>query len=294
MLSRGINYFLAVAEHRSFTRAATALYVSQPALSQQIRRLEESLGTQLFDRTGRATCLTDAGEVYFRYVRRALQDLEEGKRAIHDVVDLSCGSLRVAVTPTFTTYFIGPLIESFHDLYPDITLAIREMPQIQMEPLLVDNQLDVGIAFDEVRSPDIDAEPLLSEMLALVVGRDHRFAQCETIGVSALNDESMVLLTAEFATRVQIDRYFRQSDIRPRIRMEANSLSAVIEIVRRTGLATLLPANIASDRDDLVAIELTPSELRRTAVLLQRKGAYRTVAARAFIELAHACGVGRR
>ncbi|EDT38017.1 transcriptional regulator CynR [Burkholderia ambifaria] len=294
MLSRSINYFLAVAEHRSFTRAATALYVSQPALSQQIRRLEESLGTQLFDRTGRATCLTDAGEVYFRFARRARQDLEEGKRAIHDVVDLSCGSLRVAVTPTFTTYFIGPLIESFHDLYPDITLALREMPQIQMEPLLVDNELDVGIAFDEVRSPDIDAEPLLSEMLALVVGRDHRFAQCKTIGVSALNDESMVLLTAEFATRVQIDRYFRQSDIRPRIRMEANSLGAVIEIVRHTGLATLLPANIASDRDDLVAIELTPSELRRTAVLLQRKGAYRTVAARAFIELAHACAGGRR
>ncbi|KVZ93431.1 hypothetical protein WL24_30125 [Burkholderia ubonensis] len=79
-----------------------------------------------------------------------------------------------------------------------------------------------------------------------------------------------------------------------RIRMEANSLGAVIEIVRRTGLATLLPANIASDRDDLVAIELTPSELRRTAVLLQRKDAYRTVAARAFVELAHVCGAGKR
>ncbi|WP_232441021.1 transcriptional regulator CynR [Burkholderia ubonensis] len=283
-----------MAEHRSFTRAATALYVSQPALSQQIRRLKESLGTLLFDRTGRATHLTEAGEVYFRFARRALQDLEEGKRAIHDVVDLSCGSLRVAVTPTFTTYFIGPLIESFHDLYPDVTLAIREMPQSQMETLLVENDLDVGIAFDEVWSPDIDAEPLHSETLALVVGQDHRFARCETIGVGALNDESMVLLTGEFATRVQLDRNFRQSNIRPRIRMEANSLGAVIEIVRRTGLATLLPANIASDRDDLVAIEPTPSELRRTAVLLQSKDAYRTVAARAFVELAHPCGAGKR
>lgn len=186
------------------------------------------------------------------------------------------------------------MIESFHDFYPDITLAVREMPQSQMETLLVDNELDVGIAFDEVWSPDIDAEPLYSETMALVVGRDHRFARCKTIGVGALNDESMVLLTAEFATRVQLDRYFRQSDIRPRIRMEANSLGAVIEIVRRTGLATLLPANIASDRDDLVAIELTPSELRRTAVLLQRKDAYRTVAARAFVELAHVCGAGKR
>lgn len=136
--------------------------MSQPALSQQIRRLEESLGTQLFDRTGHATCLTDAGEVYFRFALRALQDIEEETRAIRDVVDLSCSSLRVAVTPTFTTYFIGPLIESFHALNPDITLAIRGMPQIQMEQLLVDNELDVGIAFEEVRSRDLDAGPLLS------------------------------------------------------------------------------------------------------------------------------------
>jgi len=289
MLSRCVNYFLAVAEHRSFTRAATALYVSQPALSQQISRLEESLGTQLFDRTGRVTCLTDAGEVYFRFARQALQDLEEGKRAIHDVVDLSCGSLRVAITPTFTTYLVGPLIESFHDLYPNVMMTILEMPQVQMETLLVDNELDVGIAFDEVQSLDIETQPLLSEVLALVVNRDHRLAQCRMTGVNMLNEESMVLLTSEFVTRAQIDWYFRQNRIRPRIQMEANSLSTVIEIVQRTDLATMLPASIAINRDDLVAIELTPSELRRTAALLRRKGAYQTMATRAFIELAHAC-----
>ncbi|MGU7816799.1 transcriptional regulator CynR [Burkholderia sp. AW49-1] len=288
MLSRGINYFLAVAEHRSFTRAATALYVSQPALSQQIRRLEESLGTQLFDRTGRVTCLTDAGEVYFRFARRARQDLEEGKRAIHDVGNLSCGSLRVAITPTFATYLVGPLIESFHDRYPNITLTIREMPQVQMEALVLDNEIDVGIAFDEIRSPDIDAQPLLSEMLALVVNDDHRLAHCRMVGVDVLNDEFMVLLTSEFVTREQIDRYFRQNRICPRIRMQANSLSTVIEIVQRTDLATLLPANIAMNRAGLIAIELSPPELHRTAVLLQRKDAYQTAAARAFIELAHA------
>ena len=289
MLSRCVNYFLAVAERRSFTRAATALYVSQPALSQQISRLEESLGTQLFDRTGRVTCLTDAGEVYFRFARQAPQDLEEGKRAIHDVVDLSCGSLRVAITPTFTTYLVGPLIESFHDLYPNVMMTIREMPQVQMETLLVDNELDVGIAFDEVQSLDIETQPLLSEVLALVVNRDHRLAQCRMTGVNMLNEESMVLLTSEFVTRAQIDRYFRQNRIRPRIQMEANSLGTVIEIVQRTDLATMLPASIAINRDDLVAIELTPSELRRTAALLRRKGAYQTMATRAFIELAHAC-----
>ena len=99
MLLRHLNYFLAVAQYQSFTRAARALHVSQPALSQQVRQLEEHLGAQLFDRTGRLVRLTDAGEVYLRYARQALQDLEEGRRALHDVSDLSRGSLRVAVAP---------------------------------------------------------------------------------------------------------------------------------------------------------------------------------------------------
>ena len=89
MLSRHINYFLAVAEHGSFTRAASALHVSQPALSQQIRQLEESLGVPLFDRSGRTIRLTDAGEVWRQYASRALQELGAGKRAIHDVADLT-------------------------------------------------------------------------------------------------------------------------------------------------------------------------------------------------------------
>ena len=282
MLLRHITYFLAVAEHNSFTRAAAALHVSQPALSQQIKQLEETLGTQLFDRTGRTTRLTDTGEVYFQYARRALQDLEEGKRAIHDVSDLSRGSLRVAVTPTFTNYLVGPLVEAYHALHPNVTLTLREMTQERMEELLVDGELDVGIAFEDVRSPDIESQRLLVETLALVVGAGHPLARRRKIGLRALNDESLILLTSEFATRDQIDLYCRQHEIRPRVLMEANSLSTVVEIIRRTPLSTLLPAKIASAQQDLVAIALDPMLLQRTAVIMQRKGAYQTAAARAF------------
>ena len=115
MILRHIKYFLAVAEHRSFTRAAASLYVSQPALSQQIKQLEESLKVTLFDRSGRQVKLTHAGEVYAGYAHKALQDLEEGRRALHDVQNLSRGALRIAITPTFTTYLIGPLIKAFHN-----------------------------------------------------------------------------------------------------------------------------------------------------------------------------------
>ncbi|MBC3457339.1 transcriptional regulator CynR [Pseudomonas mosselii] len=286
MLARHIQYFLAVAQHHSFTRAAAALHVSQPALSQQVRQLEESLGAQLFDRSGRTTRLTDAGEVYLRYAKRASQELQEARRAIHDVGDLSRGSLRVAVTPTFTSYLVGPLVEAFHGRYPNITLNLSEIAQERMEQMLQLDELDVGIAFDERHAQDIDTSPLLVETLALVVGSQHPLAQASAIGPQALNDESMILLSAEFATREQIERYCRQHGIRPQVLMEANAIGAVIEVVRRTTLSTLLPANIVLAHDDLAAIALDPLRLQRTAVLMQRRGVYQTAAARAFLALA--------
>ncbi|QHG65529.1 transcriptional regulator CynR [Pseudomonas putida] len=286
MLARHIQYFLAVAAHHSFTKAATALHVSQPALSQQVRQLEESLGAQLFDRSGRTTRLTDAGEVYLAYARRAAQELEEARRAIHDVSDLSRGSLRVAVTPTFTTYLVGPLVEAFHNRYGNITLNVREMSQERMETLLLADELDVGIAFEGTQAQDIEASPLLVETLALVVNRRHPLAQATSIGLEALSAESLVLLSGEFATREQIDRFCQQHGIHPQVRMEANTISAVTEIVRRTTLSTLLPATIALAHDDLAAIALDPVRLQRTAVLMQRKGAYQSAAARVFVEMA--------
>ena len=260
--------------------------MSQPALSQQVRQLEEHLGAQLFDRTGRLVRLTDAGEVYLRYARQALQDLEEGRRALHDVSDLSRGSLRVAVAPTFTSYLIGPLVEAFHRRYPNVRLVLQEMLQERVETQLVEDELDIGIAFEKPTSAAVEFQPLLVETLAVVMSRTHPLAERRSIDRDTLTRESLVLLTPEFATRGQIERHCRQHDLDLNVSMESNSLNAVIEVVRRTGLATLLPAAIANNSEYLVAVSLDPAPPQRRAILMQRKGAYQSAAMRAFIELA--------
>lgn len=287
MLLRHIRYFLALAEHRNFTRAAEALHVSQPTLSQQIRQLEDTLGVQLLDRSGRTIQLTDAGATYLRYAQRALQDLEAGQRAIHDVHELSRGSLRLAMTPTFTAYLIGPLLAKYNRHYPNITLNILEMPQDRMEMLLNDDALDIGIAFDETRTPEIETQLLFVEALAMVVGKSHPWAKRRAVvTLREFENEALVLLNDEFATRHHIDRYYRQHGVAPRIAMEVNSISAAIEIVRRSTLSTLLPAAIARQHGELHLRDLKPALPRRTAALLLRKGAYRSAATRAFIALA--------
>lgn len=287
MLLRHIRYFLAVAEAANFTRAAEVLHVSQPTLSQQIRQLEDVLGAPLFDRSGRTIRLTDAGEAYLVYARRAIQDLEAGRRAIHDVGELTRGNLRLGMTPTFTPYLFSRLIVKFNARYPNISLSVREMAQERVEPLLAEDALDLGIAFDDIHLPDVEALSLFEEPLALMVGSNHPLARRRNAVTSAeLATESMALLTREFATRGYIERYFGPLGIVPRIMIEANSVAAVIEAVRSGRFATVLPSAIATDHDDLRMLKLEVPLPPRRAAVLQRKGAYQTAAARAFMAFA--------
>ena len=222
MLLRHIRYFLAVTEHQNFTRAAEALHVSQPTLSQQIRQLEEAIGAQLLDRSGRTIRLTDAGEAYVQYARRALQDLDAGRRAVHDVQELTRGDLRLAVTPSFTAYLVGPLVQRFNARYPGINLSVTEMNQDRIETLLAQDDLDIGIGFNKARSVDIESQAWFVETLTLVVGKGHPYATRQRpLSIREFEKESLVLLSCDFATRGHIDRYCQAQGVKPRIAIEA-------------------------------------------------------------------------
>ncbi|AIY43406.1 Cyn operon transcriptional activator [Collimonas arenae] len=287
MLLRHIRYLLAVVEHGNFTRAAEALYVSQPTLSQQIRQLEETLGAQLLDRSGRIVRATDAGQAYIIYASRALRELEAGQRAIHDVAELSRGSLRLAMTPSFTSYLAGPLIARFNADYPGITLQIVELPLNGMESALLNDEVDLGIAFSQVRSQEISCQPLFVEKLSVVVGLDHPLAQRPApIAAGDLTQQPLALLSTNFATRTYVDAYLQEQGISPKIAIEANTINAIVEIVRYGGVATILPDAITREHPALQEIRMTPALPQRTVALLQRKDAYQSAAALAFARLA--------
>ena len=233
---RQLRYFVTVARERNFTRAAEALHVSQPTLSQQIKQLEDALGAPLFDRSGRAVRLTDAGEAWMRYARLALQDLDAGARAIHDVATLARGHLRLAMTPTFTAYLVGPTIDAFYRRYPGITLSIEEMAQERIEALLAQDRLDLGIAFEMAQSAEVEATPLFSETLELMVGADHPLAaHRRPLRLAEWQHLPLALLSGDFATRQFIDRYCTQQGFRPQVAVEANALHGGRLSVRDSG-----------------------------------------------------------
>src|SRR5215469_4114615 len=177
LMLRSIRYVLTVAELKNFTRAAEALHVSQPALSQQIRQLENELGGALFDRSGRAISLTEFGRVYIEHARQALVHLDAGRRALNEVRDLTRGLLRLAYTPTFAEYLIGPALRGFREAHPAIALEVSERPLEDIEGGLERDELDIGIGFTDVRSDEIEVRPLFAEHMALLVASRHPLAR---------------------------------------------------------------------------------------------------------------------
>jgi LysR family cyn operon transcriptional activator len=286
MLLRHLRYLLAVADHGGFTRAAEALHVSQPTLSQQIRQLEDTLGVALFDRTSRTVKATDAGEAYIECARRVLVELEAGKRALHDVKDLSRGTLRLAMTPTFMAYLVGPLVRDYAARFPGIHLEIFELSMDDIEAGLADDSLDIAIAFTPVRSPDIECIPAFTETLGVMVGREHPLYDSTAVLTSSdLAQLDFALLAPDFITRLSIDEYFRQQGITPQVRIEVNSVSTLLEVVRHSPMATMLPEAIASEDRALRRLRIENEAPQRGAALLRRRNNYHSAAAVAFMNL---------
>lgn len=289
---RALQYLVAIAEYGSYTKAAKALHVSQPTLSQQIKHLEELLEVPLLDRSGRIVRLTDAGETYLHYVRRARRDLEAGTRAIHDVQDLNRGLLRLGLTP-ITDYLACPLLKNFNRHYPNVTLNILEMPQDDIEMAVVEDHVDIGIVFSKpfsakTRPVEIEVDMLFEEVLQVVVGGEHPYAkgQKRYLNVQEFGQESLALLNTNFALRHHIDQYCLEQAIMPHIAVETNSLSVIIEMIRLGTLATILPRSIIQTRHQLYPVELTPELPRKAITLVYRKGGYKSSACQAFSKLA--------
>lgn len=298
MFPRSIRYLLSVAENHSFTRAAEALHVSQPTLSQQIKLLEEALDAQLLDRSGRTVRLTDAGAVYVHHARRALEELDAAKRAVVDLEDLSRGFLRLGMTP-ITEYLTTSLVDEFNARYPGITVSAMEMSQDEIEAEVAEGTLDAGIAFthttpSEVESSKIELHTLFMEPLSLAVGGEHPLAGRQTpVGIEVLSQEPLVMLNQNFALRRHFDLYCMKHGVHPRISVETNSLSMMVQSIRLGRLITVLPTTIACTLPRLYAVPLLPELPHHTIAMIGPRGTYMSPACRAFGKLAAEWNFGR-
>jgi LysR family transcriptional regulator, cyn operon transcriptional activator len=284
---RQLHYLLAIVDEGNFTRASEKLFVSQPALSQQIRLLEEEIGTTLLHRAGRQIRLTGAGELLCFHLRRMFGELDAGLEAVRELEGVQRGTLKLGVVQTVNTYLMPKLIAEYRQQYPGIEVQIDELPDPEIIEKLDNGELFLGIGFLPATNPNIEGKVLFDEELVLIAPTSHKISQLQAIAVADLSNYPMVLLSKNFCTRRLWDDCAAQAKIQPHILAEMNSINGILATLPHLDAATVLP-KLALDKTTnpkLAAINLYEPTPTRSVGLLWRKNSYLCPASRAFKQL---------
>jgi LysR family transcriptional regulator, hydrogen peroxide-inducible genes activator len=242
-----LRYLCAIADTGSFTRAAEHCHVAQPSLSQQISRLEDELGTRLFDRLGRSIRLTEAGRSFLPHARAVLHQTELARSEIDGHRRDARGTITVGVIPTIAPYYMPKRIAAFARHYPDATLRIVE----ETTPVLVESlrslAIDVAILSLPLRHRDFDIVPLLTERLYAALPAGHPRAAAASLSLRELRDDRFVLLRDSHCFRgITLDACLR-ARLNPRIAFESGQFSSLLGMVAAGVGVTLVP-EMAIDR----------------------------------------------
>ena len=279
---RRLKYFLAVAEHGSMAKAAGALDVSQPTLSQQIGALERDLASVLFDRTGRGMQLTEPGRLLCDHARRLLANAAAARIAIAELESGTSGMLSVGIIHTYSTAFLPKVIAAFGKLHPGVSLTVEEATAVGVERAILSGKLDVGIAFAPPEHPELGVDVLFEERLALVLAKGHAWSSRRSIPITSLRQIPLALLTRAFATRRILDAALGPGS-KLDIKVEMNSVEALIELAKDGGFPTVLADRSLGSRKDLAVVPIGPPWIKRSGALLWDAHRYQTAAARAFM-----------
>jgi LysR family cyn operon transcriptional activator len=285
---RHIRYFIRAAEFLHFTRAAESLYVSQPTLSIHIQQLEEELGTPLFERAGRhvrPVRLTEAGHRLLAHLRNALRELELGKEEVAELRGLVSGTLRFGSTHIFTQRLLGTALAVFSATYPEIHILMKLGTSNDIEQAILEREVDVGLAFLPPESEEIEYEVLFSDEVVLVVSQRHPLAGVAELPIRELNGLRLALPGAGFSSRRLLDKHFAREKILPKIVLEINDISALLTIVEKGNMGTLVSRRAVEKRAELSIIRISEADLLREAGILKHRSVYLGGAARAFVEL---------
>jgi LysR family cyn operon transcriptional activator len=282
---RHLRYFLAIAETRSFTRAAERLHVTQPTLSHQIKQLESIIGTVLFERGTKEVELTAAGRLFKPFCERILKEIESSALAISELEGLMRGTLRMAVFHSFSHSMLPPIMSEFALRYPGVHVTARLVPRVDMERDLINAELDMAVAYITNDNDQIVADRLFDEELVLVVGSKHPQAGRKSMPMRELAKLPLVLLTPEFGARQFVDRFLAHTGLRPHVVLEMNAIEPILATIRDSGLASVLSAGAIVDPSGLRILRLTDPAPKRTVGILWRRNGHRSAAALRMAEM---------
>jgi LysR family transcriptional regulator, nitrogen assimilation regulatory protein len=266
---RQLNYFVAVADAGSFSRAAAALNLSQPTLSRQIGLLETDLGERLLRRTGRGATTTEAGDALIVHARAMLQSAQRARAEVRDLNASPGGRITVGLPPRVALGVGTTLVQRFRQRFPRAVITVSEGLSLHLRELLMAGRLDMALLFDPAPTPQLSYKTLMRESLLLVapVGA---FVLPKRVGLAALAKYPMVLPSAPNAIRSVLDAALRPRRIALQVVAEMGAVQTVLALVAKGVACTVLPESALAGHlagSTFQCAEIGPPAVRNRLVL---------------------------
>jgi DNA-binding transcriptional LysR family regulator len=223
---RQLQCFSEVARNLSFTRAAEALHLTQPAVSMQIRQLEHQTGIAVTEQIGKQIFLTEAGEEVCRYARSILQQVDELDDVLNKMKGLAGGQLRIAAISS-ANYFAPKLLGVFHHRFPDVGVSMDVTRQQSVLKQVADNEVDMAIMGQPPDGMNVDALPFMDNPLVIIAAPGHRLAKMKSISLKQMEKEIFLTREAGSGTRGAMHRFFKQHKVKLTTGMEMGSLEGI-------------------------------------------------------------------
>ena len=279
--------FVAVAEERSFSRAAARLHRTQPAVSQAIAKLETELGELLFERTSRDGALTDAGGVLLEYAHKLLNLRGAATTALGELRALHTGRLSVAANE-YTCLYLLPLLDEFRRKHPRIKIEVRRSLASRISDEILMHSVELGVVSFRPNDPQVRSTVVYRDTLAFVVTPRHRLARVGTVSIRELGKETFIAHNVPSPQRQKVIQAFERHRTRLHMAVELPSLEAIKRFVEMGNGVALVPGLTAKaelDSGRLVRVEVPELQMERKLRLIARREATLSHAGLAFLRV---------
>jgi len=267
-----VEGFLEVARRGSVSRAAEALYITQPTLTARLHGIERELGVKLFLRTPRGMRLTDAGRAWVPFAERAMRALVEGRDALEQVKTASAGHLTIGSALAVSTYILPDLLERFVASHPRVEVSVRTGHSEDVVELVLRDEVQLGLG-RAINHPDLDLRPFHREELVLVCAPDHPFVRRKSVTLAEVTNEKLIMFDRTSSYYEITQSAFVSSGVRLRRFMEMDSIEAAKKMVERgLGVALLPRTSVAREVE---AATMSRVRLRRAPHMYNYIAAFR-------------------
>ena len=281
---RQLQCFSEVARNLSFTRAAEALHLTQPAVSMQIRQLELQTGIAVTEQIGKQVFLTEAGEEVCRYARSILQQVDELDDVLNKMKGLAGGQLRIAAISS-ANYFAPKLLGVFHQRFPDVGVSMDVTRQQSVLKQVADNDVDMAIMGQPPDGMNVDAIPFMDNPLVIIAPPGHRLAKMKSMSLKQMEKETFLTRETGSGTRGAMHRFFKQHKVKLTTGMEMGSLEGIKQGVQAElglGLVPKGAIEIELQLKKLVILNIKGLPIKRHWHVVLHQGKRLSAAADAF------------